>query len=360
MAVFTRPTRRGYCPPRVRGLPNRLVIQYPSPAVDGGRYPVKRVVGDRVAVEADIFRDGHELLRAVVKYRPVGHPPLARGRAAPDRRAARGSPWGGEFVVDAIGRWEYTVEAWADSFGTWRDELRRKLAAGQADLAGEVSEGAVLIGAAAERARSDEDRATMERRSATSKQIQSRRSTSSCSRSSSAARSATAARASNRPIPIEVDRVRARFGSWYELFPRSWGGLSGVEQQLPRLAELGFDVVYLPPIHPIGHTNRKGRDNALVAAPGDPGSPWAIGDETGGHDAIHPELGTEDDLRSLVNAAKQHDIDIALDFAIQASADHPWLTDAPRVVQPPPRRHVEVRREPAEALPGHLQPQLGV
>ncbi len=162
------------------------------------------------------------------------------------------------------------------------------------------------------------------------------------------------------PLAVEVDRVRARFGSWYEMFPRSWGGLAGVEAQIPRLAELGFDVVYLPPIHPIGHTNRKGRDNALVAGPSDPGSPWAIGDENGGHEAVHPELGTIEDVRSLTATAREHGIDIALDFAIQCSADHPWLHEHPGVVPPPPRRDAQVRREPAQALPGHLQRQLGV
>ncbi|HEV3054850.1 MAG TPA: maltotransferase domain-containing protein, partial [Solirubrobacteraceae bacterium] len=336
-----------------QGSPSRLVIQYPAPAVDGGRYPVKRVVGDRVAVEADVFRDGHELLRAVVKYRPVGTRRWHEGELHRIDAQLEGVRWGGEFVVDAVGRWEYTVEAWSDSFGTWRAELRRKLAAGQSDLAGEISEGVVLIGAAAERPRSDEDRATLESALATietdpiaalDEQLfdvverwQERHDSASL----------------ERPVPIEVDRMRARFGSWYELFPRSWGGLRGVEQQLPRLSELGFDVIYLPPIHPIGHTNRKGRDNALVAAPGDPGSPWAIGDETGGHDAIHSELGTEDDLRSLVTTARAHEIDIALDFAIQASADHPWLTEHPdwfhrrpdgtlKYAENPPKRYQDI------------------
>jgi starch synthase (maltosyl-transferring) len=155
------------------------------------------------------------------------------------------------------------------------------------------------------------------------------------------------------PQPIEVDRQRARFGSWYEMFPRSWGGLKGVEEQLPRLAELGFDVLYLPPIHPIGHTNRKGRDNSLTAGPTDPGSPWAIGDETGGHDAVHPELGTIEDLTQLTKTARTYGIDIALDFAIQASADHPWLKEHPewfhrrpdgtlKYAENPPKRYQDI------------------
>jgi starch synthase (maltosyl-transferring) len=133
----------------------------------------------------------------------------------------------------------------------------------------------------------------------------------------------------DRPLEVQVDAELARFGSWYELFPRSWGGFRGVQEQLPRLAELGFDVLYLPPIHPIGHRNRKGRNNTLLAQPGDPGSPWAIGDETGGHAAIHEELGTLEDFDALVKAAEENDIHIALDFAIQASADHPWLREHP-------------------------------
>ena len=132
-----------------------------------------------------------------------------------------------------------------------------------------------------------------------------------------------------QPVELDVDRERARFGSWYELFPRSWGGFEGVRGQLPRLAELGFDVLYLPPIHPIGVTNRKGANNALVAGPGDPGSPWAIGDATGGHDAIHPDLGTLDEFDALVAEGRRVGVEICLDFAIQCSADHPWLTDHP-------------------------------
>ncbi|MBO0694457.1 MAG: alpha-1,4-glucan--maltose-1-phosphate maltosyltransferase, partial [Acidimicrobiaceae bacterium] len=155
------------------------------------------------------------------------------------------------------------------------------------------------------------------------------------------------------PLNIEVDRTLAKFGAWYELFPRSWGGLKGVQQQLPRLAELGFDVIYLPPIHPIGHTNRKGRDNALTAGPRDPGSPWAIGDETGGHDAVHPDLGTIDDLRDLTRTAQEHNLEIALDFAIQCSADHPWLHEHPewfhrrpdgtlKYAENPPKRYQDI------------------
>ena len=169
----------------------------------------------------------------------------------------------------------------------------------------------------------------------------------------------TASHGASPPLEVDVERERARAGVWYELFPRSWGGLAGVVEVVPELAELGFDVLYLPPIHPIGETNRKGRNNAERAAPGDVGSPWAIGGAGGGHDAIHPDLGTEDDLAALVAALRENGMELALDLALQASPDHPWLARASRVVPAAPGRLAQVRREPAEALPGHPQLRLG-
>jgi starch synthase (maltosyl-transferring) len=271
-----------------------------------------------------------------------------------------GVRWAGSFGVDRPGSWRYTIEAWTDQFGTWRDELRRKVAAAQADLSGELSEGIVLLQAAAAHTADDGDRRLIEHAIA---ELQDPAIPESA-KSDAALGEALAAAVQRDPIrhgavtlepPIEVrvDRLQARFGAWYELFPRSWGGLRGVERQLPRLAELGFDVIYLPPIHPIGETNRKGRDNALVAAPGDPGSPWAIGDAGGGHDAIHRDLGTEDDLRSLTATAAAHGLEIALDFAIQCSADHPWLTEHPewfhrrpdgtlKYAENPPKRYQDI------------------
>ncbi|MBV9809106.1 MAG: alpha-1,4-glucan--maltose-1-phosphate maltosyltransferase [Solirubrobacterales bacterium] len=340
--------------------PERIVIEYPTPAVDDGRYPAKRVVGDQVTVEADIFRDGHDILRAVVRYKP----PQARNwREIEMHRIDAhlgGVRWAGGFEVDGPGRWEFTIEAWTDVFGTWRDELSRKVAAGQHDLAGEISEGVQLLESAATEANTKSDQALIGHAITTLsdedvpeeakhdvalgpelfgtvERIQPRHG------------------AATLPdtLKIEVDRVLAKFAAWYELFPRSWGGLGGVRQQLPRLAELGFDVIYLPPIHPIGHTNRKGRDNALTAAPDDPGSPWAIGDETGGHEAVHRDLGTMDDLKNLAQAAKEHDLEIALDFAIQCSADHPWLHEHPewfhrrpdgtlKYAENPPKRYQDI------------------
>jgi starch synthase (maltosyl-transferring) len=340
--------------------PTRIQIQYPQPAVDDGRFPAKRCAGDTVTVSADVFRDGHDLLRAVVRHRGPGE---QRWREAEMRRIDAqldGVRWAAELQVDRMGRWEYTIEAWTDVYGTWRDELERKLMAGQHELASEMSEGLVLLRAAARSAKNKRDRSAIERaltaledpaipELAKHEQVLSEELFAAVER----AQERHGATRLERPMVIEVDRLRARFGAWYELFPRSWGGLKGVERELPRLAELGFDVIYLPPIHPIGHTNRKGRDNALVAAPEDPGSPWAIGDETGGHDAVHHELGTLADLERLTAAAREHELDICLDFAIQCSADHPWLTEHPewfhrrpdgtlKYAENPPKRYQDI------------------
>ena len=339
--------------------PRRIVIQYPSPSVDDGRYPVKRCVGDAVEVSADIFRDGHEILRAVVRYRApdgsAGECPLQRVDAH-----LGGVRWAGRFTVDRPGRWEYTIEAWTDQFGTWRDELARKVKAAQTDLSGELSEGVLLLRAAAEHAGSSAAAEQIERAAQqlddpalaghAKHEIALRDELAEVIDSDPIRHGSVTL---DRPLVAEVDRLRARFGAWYELFPRSWGGLRAVETQIPRLAELGFDVLYMPPIHPIGLTNRKGRNNAPTAAPGDPGSPYAIGDASGGHDAIHPDLGTEADLRALTATAAAHDIDVALDLAINASADHPWLTEHPewfhrrpdgtlKYAENPPKRYQDI------------------
>jgi starch synthase (maltosyl-transferring) len=299
----------------------RIQIQAVEPMLDCGRYAVKRTVGDRVDVYATILKDGHDTLGAAVRVRGPGD---SKWREEPLAHLGN-DRFAGFFAVDRPGRWQFAVAAWTDRIATWQDELRRKTAAGQQDLAGELSEGAVLLGGALP---------TIE--------------------------AGLAAEARDRhgevvsaPLPVDADRELARFGSWYELFPRSFGGFLGVAEVLPELARLGFDVVYLPPIHPIGLTNRKGRNNAASAEPGDVGSPWAIGSAEGGHDEISPDLGTWDDFDALVAAAREAGIELALDFAIQCSPDHPWLKEHPewfnrrpdgtlKYAENPPKRYQDI------------------
>jgi starch synthase (maltosyl-transferring) len=324
------PTAKRRQPP-----PSRIQIAQPAPMIDCGRYPSKRTVGDRVAVSADIFADGHEILRAVVKSCPPGEEGWHEGPMHRIDAHVDGDRWAGEFDVGALGRWSWTIEAWVDAFASWRDELRRKVDAGEPDLSGELSEGVVLLEQACKRAKGDDKkRITQALTRLRDEGIPA------TGRHETALDPELAEAVERHPdrsqstvmeprLHVDVDPERARFGTWYELFPRSWGGLAGVTTQIPEIAELGFDVLYLPPIHPIGHTNRKGPNNTMTPGPGDPGSPWAIGDETGGHDALHADLGTIEDFDALVAKAREHGIDIALDFAIQCSADHPWLREHP-------------------------------
>ncbi len=299
----------------------RIQIQAVEPIVDCGRYPVKRTAGEAVEVYATVFKDGHDTLAGAIR---VKAPDGSRWREEPFRPLGN-DRWGGSFVVDRPGRWQFELSVWTDRVATWQDELRRKVDAGQQDLAGELSEGAILLG---------RDALTVEEGLAAG--------------AGDRHDAATSAR-----FEVDVDRPLARFGAWYELFPRSFGGFRGVAEALPKLAELGFDVVYLPPVHPIGTTNRKGRNNALEAEPGDVGSPWAIGSEEGGHEAIHPELGTWDDFDALIAAARESGVEVALDFAIQCSPDHPWLKEHPewfnrrpdgtlKYAENPPKRYQDI------------------
>lgn len=304
--------------------PPRIQIQNVQPQVDCGRYPVKRTVGDRVEVTADIFKDGHDLLRAVVKYRPAGTRKWVERPLEPlgnDR-------WSGDFEVTGLGRWQFVVEAWVDRYATFLDELDRKLAAHQTDVTSELTEGEALFGAGTPEAWHEAAGALGGRD-----------------------RHGKACLAT--PLEVDVERERARFGAWYELFPRSWGGFEGVRAILPDLAELGFDVLYLPPIHPIGTTNRKGKNNALVAAKGDPGSPWAIGSPEGGHEAVNPELGSVPEFEAMVAAGRESGCEICIDFAIQTSPDHPWLAAHPewfnrrpdgtlKYAENPPKRYQDI------------------
>ena len=304
--------------------PPRIQIQNVRPQIDCGRYPVKATQGDRIEVTADIFKDGHDVLRAVVRSRPVG----ARTWHERPLEPLGNDHWAGTFEVGQLGRWQFTIEAWIDRGSTLLDELERKLEAEQVDLTGETSEIEALLG-----------RGTLEEWLARAQEL--------------AMKDRFGKASLSRPLEVDVERERARFGSWYELFPRSWGGFRGVAKILPQLGELGFDVVYLPPVHPIGATNRKGRNNVLVAEAGDPGSPWAIGGPEGGHDAIHPELGTWKDFDAMVEAGRGAGVEIALDLAIQCSPDHPWLTEHPdwfnrrpdgtlKYAENPPKRYQDI------------------
>lgn len=283
--------------PKTQEPPRRIQIQHVSPVLDGGRYAVKATVSERLEVGAVIFRDGHEILGAHVRARCQGE---RRWRESLMYHAGN-DRWLAHVELDKVGRWEFQVGAWVDRFASFRHELQRKVDAGQEDLTGELSEAAVLYGVDAIGVEEALSRGDTDRFEYTT----------------------------SPTYELDVDRERGRFGAWYELFPRSWGGFRGVTEVLPELAELGFDVIYLPPIHPIGRTNRKGRNNTLVAGPDDRGSPWAIGAEEGGHDAIHPDLGTLEDFDRLVARAREVGLDICLDFAIQCSPDHPWLKEHP-------------------------------
>jgi len=321
--AFRRTTGLGI--PRTVPLPKspnpRIQIQAVEPIVDCGRYPVKATVGDALDVSATVLKDGHDTLAGAVRVKAPGE---RRWREEPLEPLGN-DRWGGRFAVDRPGRWQFAVAAWTDPVATWQDEIRRKTEAGQQDLEGELSEGAVLLG----------------------------RETLTVEEGLAAAAGDRQGEASSQTFVVDVDRELARFGAWYELFPRSWGGFRGVAEVVPRLAELGFDVVYLPPVHPIGHTNRKGRNNTLTAAKGDVGSPWAIGSEEGGHDAIHPELGTWSDFDAMVAAAQEAGLEVALDFAIQCSPDHPWLKEHPewfyrrpdgtlKYAENPPKRYQDI------------------
>jgi starch synthase (maltosyl-transferring) len=297
---------------------SRIWIGDVTPQVDCGRWPAKACVGDTVQVAATIVRDGHDVLRASVRFRAEG---TRRWQESPLELVGGNDRWEGAVAPAEPGRWQIDVQAWLDPYATWLSEYERKVAAGQEDVTGELSEGELLFGAGT----------VAEWREAAPRL---------------AARDRRELARLPKPLELDVERLRARVAAWYELFPRSWGGFRGVAKVVPKLAELGFDVVYLPPVHPIGTTNRKGRNNAERAGPADPGSPWAIGSREGGHDALHPDLGTERDFAALVAAARKHGIEIALDFAIQMSPDHPWLRDHPEWFQHRPDGSLKYAENP--------------
>ncbi|HEX6288433.1 MAG TPA: alpha-1,4-glucan--maltose-1-phosphate maltosyltransferase [Herpetosiphonaceae bacterium] len=341
------------------GEQTRIVIEAIYPTIECGRFPTKRVIGDSVGVYADIFRDGHDLLAAVVKYRKCGQ----RAWQEAPMTLIDNDRWGGSFVVHEDGRYELTVEAWTDAYRSWHRDMQKRLAAAQ-DVSAEILEGLRLIEQAQQRARGEDQ----QRLAAAVAEIRGPDQTAALDLMMNPDFAELVERYPDRSsasvyeplLPLFVDRVRARFSAWYELFPRSYakepgahGTFRDAAERLPAVREMGFDVVYLPPIHPIGRTNRKGRNNTLVAEPSDVGSPWAIGGPEGGHDAIHPQLGDEDDFAYFVDATHRLGMEVALDFAIQCSPDHPWVTQHPdwfyqrpdgsiRFAENPPKKYEDI------------------
>jgi starch synthase (maltosyl-transferring) len=324
------------------------------PLIDGGRFPVKRIVGERVEVWADVYRDGHDQIACALVW-----------RLETDREWHRApmihnvnDRWGGSFVAEVPGRYVYAIEAWTDEFATWRHGFELKQKAG-ADLTLDAIEGAGMLTKA--QAGGQAASAVILR------QCEAFLKTGEVAPLLAEELQDAMAESQLRPdltrsqlFPFVADRPRASCGAWYEMVPRSQSTVAGQHgtfqdciARLPDVAAMGFDVVYFTPIHPIGKTNRKGRNNATTAQEGDPGSPYAIGGAEGGHDAIHPELGTLEDFRSFVRACKSYDMEVALDIAVQCSPDHPWLTQHPqwfkrrpdgsmRYAENPPKKYEDI------------------
>ncbi|WP_083947873.1 alpha-1,4-glucan--maltose-1-phosphate maltosyltransferase [Thermobifida cellulosilytica] len=318
----------------------RIPILDVSPVVEAGT--AKAVVGETFPVRATVFREGHEALGAgVVLYTPEGR----RQPLVPLREIAPGTDrYEAQVTVTSEGRWSFVIEAWSDPYATWCHDAEIKIPLGE-DVDLVLEEGARLLDRVARRvprrpaiaeiaaALRDDSRPAHERLDLALSDLV---------RSELARRPLRELVTRSRRFPVTVSRRRALFGSWYEFFPRSEGAVLDTEdgeprsgtfataaRRLPAIADMGFDVVYLPPIHPVGHSFRKGRNNAPVAQPGDPGSPWAIGSYEGGHDAVHPDLGTVEDFDAFVARARELGLEVALDLALQASPDHPWVKEHP-------------------------------
>lgn len=332
----------------------RVVIEGVRPEINCGRFPVKRVPGETVTVEADVFVDGHDSVAAAILYRKSDEPEWSEVAMEPlvnDR-------WRASFLVTEVARYRYTVTAWVDSFNSWRRDLLKKVDGGQ-DVNIDLLTGAQLMKESSSRA-SRKDAKILR---AWAERLESR--TSNKDERLHLALSPETANLMNtypdrslaftypRELEIVVEREKAAFSTWYEMFPRSCAGEKGrhgtfrdCEERLPYIASMGFDVLYLPPVHPVGVTHRKGRNNAPSASPGDPGTPWAIGSPEGGHKAIHPQLGTLEDFRHLVSKAREYDIEIALDIAFQCSPDHPYVEEHPEWFRRRPDGTVQYAENP--------------
>ncbi len=313
------------------------VIENLSPLIDGGRYPIKRIVGDDVSVEADIFKDGHDVVAAALKWRLVGD---ARWHETA-MTLVDNDRWRGDCHFIGIGLYEYTVEAWTDTFRSWRDEFTKKFEAGIKDLTAENIEGANLIESASARAHVAEDSSRLRDlsqciRTADNAQINQLVHSGELEVLMATYPDRSWATQYAPPPRVIVERREAQVAAWYEFFPRSAEGFgdrgSTFRNCLPRVEDakaMGFNVIYFPPIHPIGHTNRKGRNNSVTSQPGDPGVPWAIGSEAGGHKAVEPALGSLKDFEWLNGEVRKRGMEIALDFAINCSPDHPYVREHP-------------------------------
>src|SRR6202011_6136466 len=314
----------------------RVVIESVLPEIDGGRFPIARTPGELVTVSADIFADGHDVIDAALQYRRDGD---ADWQYEP-MQLITNDRWEAQFRPGSIGIYFYTLRGWVDKFKTWARDLGKKADAGQ-DLTLDLKMGLQLLAAAAERARS----ADLEMLNALSARLERITGTDAAAALAfsededlivlmSRYRERTGDTVYEKELMVRVDRARARFSTWYEMFPRSCttlaerpGTLRDCAEYVEYVADMGFDVLYLPPIHPIGRTERKGKNNSTSPLPEDLGSPWAIGAKEGGHKAIHPQLGTLDDLKLLQKKARELGIDIAIDIAFQCSPDHPYVKE---------------------------------
>jgi starch synthase (maltosyl-transferring) len=305
------------------------VIDDIRPRTPDTGFPAKAVVGEEVPVRAVIFREGHDIVAARVQL-------LVEGDQVPvDVVALQGDEideWTGTVVPTRTGRHQLVVQAWTDHYATWAHRVRAKLEVGQ-DLGVEYADGIALLSPAGTGTGAAASAVTAAVAALADTSLDPEARVGPALASDVAGALAGPAYADDvtvaAPRALWVDRPRALFGSWYELFPRSHGGFKGTEERIPQIAAMGFDVVYLPPVHPIGTAHRKGRNNTLVGGPDDPGSPWAIGSSDGGHTAVHPDLGTLDDFSHLVDVVTAAGMEVALDYALQCSPDHPWVQDHP-------------------------------
>ncbi|MGH8206670.1 MAG: alpha-1,4-glucan--maltose-1-phosphate maltosyltransferase, partial [Steroidobacteraceae bacterium] len=337
----------------------RVVIEDISPCVDGGRFAAKRTLGERVTVQANVFADGHDVVNCALLYRPETADEWQRVAMMP-----RGNDrWQGSFEPRELGCCLYTIEAWIDQLQTWRLDLRKKHIAGQ-HVEVELLRGAQLVQAAAARAlASDAPRLVQWAQDLANGGLDTERRVelSQSAALHGLAQSYPDPEKINRhspPLALQIDRLRARYSTWYEMLPRSAangpgarGTLADCQERLAYVAQMGFDVLYLPPIHPIGTTQRRGPNNAAVAGPADPGSPWAIGSEAGGHKAIDPALGTLEDWHRLVAHARELGIEIALDLAFQCSPDHPYVREHPEWFLARPDGSIQFAENPPKQYP---------